>query len=450
MTKNKQQLTLILFILISIYHLCRYLISKNQMKRILCSMILLLGISFPLAQNISVSPYSSFGYGDYKSDATASIMGMGGSGTAFLSIFGSESNFMNPAANQNLRYTNFVFEGATDIANINSKEESATRSSSYVSRISLGFPLGNKFRAGVGFKPFSAVGYRSGLYDLKSDPKTINKFSGEGGLNALQAMVSYNIAGGFAIGAKTEYVFGNINKLETFSSENNQLATDYSNKNKINGFNFSGGLSYTKLLENKKRITLGGTYGLGSKLTAKQEYMVTTYQVNASAQHYNIDTVRHNNRDRKLNLPQTASIGVSYGEDFKWSLGAQFDWEGSSGFSIADDNKLVNDRMRASVGGYYIPQFNSFRSYFARVIYRAGLFYENTPISIKEEDIKNYGITFGFGLPVGKATDPSTLDFGVELGRRGSLEKGLLQENYANLKLSFTLNDSWFQQRKYD
>ena len=39
----------------------------------------------------------------------------------------------------------------------------------------------------------------------------------------------------------------------------------------------------------------------------------------------------------------------------------------------------------------------------------------------------------------------------AELGQRGSLANGLLQERYVNFHLGFTLNDAkWFQRFKFD
>ena len=38
----------------------------------------------------------------------------------------------------------------------------------------------------------------------------------------------------------------------------------------------------------------------------------------------------------------------------------------------------------------------------------------------------------------------------VELGRRGTSDAFLVEENFVNLQLSLSLNDRWFIERKYN
>jgi hypothetical protein len=50
-------------------------------------------------------------------------------------------------------------------------------------------------------------------------------------------------------------------------------------------------------------------------------------------------------------------------------------------------------------------------------------------------------------LPVGGL---SAINIGVELGQLGTLDGGLIKENYANIILGLSLSDIWFIKRKYD
>lgn len=421
------------------------------MKRILCSLILLITLSQTNAQSISISPYSSFGYGEKRFDNSTSSFGMGGLSTAYLSPYGTETNFMNPAANQNLRRTNFLFEGTTNMTQFKSNTDKFSRSATYLSKISLGFPMGAKWRGGFGFQPFSALGYKTSMSKTVDDITATNTFEGSGGLNSLYFMTSYNINSHWALGLRANYLFGSLDKTENVSTTGAQLLTAYDYDAKLSGMTLTGGVSYAKKFENNKVFSVGATYGLGSDIRADQNYLIKTYQIIPSNfTEFNIDTISYVGTDKKVTIPGTASLGVSYGENLKWNIGAQVDWEKTSAFSLINEKQASNDRVKAAVGGYYIPQFNSYRSYFSRATYRAGAYYEKTPIKVKGEDIKDYGITFGIGLPVGKSTDASELNIGVELGQRGTTNQDLVKETYANIKLSFTLNDTWFQQRKYN
>ena len=56
-------------------------------------------------------------------------------------------------------------------------------------------------------------------------------------------------------------------------------------------------------------------------------------------------------------------------------------------------------------------------------------------------------MTFGIGIPVGSMF--SNLNLAVEIGKRGTTDANLVEEKFANLKMSLSLNDRWFVKRKY-
>ena len=113
---------------------------------------------------------------------------------------------------------------------------------------------------------------------------------------------------------------------------------------------------------------------------------------------------------------------------------------------------------RISLGGFYLPKVNSISSYWDRVTYRAGLRYEKVGLAIDGSgtgtnftSINDFGMSFGLGLPLKQL---SNVNLGFEYGQRGTTSNNLIQENYFNFRLSFSLTasgaQSWFQKRKID
>ena len=100
-----------------------------------------------------------------------------------------------------------------------------------------------------------------------------------------------------------------------------------------------------------------------------------------------------------------------------------------------------------SVGGFYIPKFNSFTNYFSRIVYRAGVRIEKTGLHINNQSIDELGISFGLGLPLNGL---SSANIGVEFGKRGTLSEGLVEENFVAIRIGLSLNDRWFIKRKYN
>jgi hypothetical protein len=113
----------------------------------------------------------------------------------------------------------------------------------------------------------------------------------------------------------------------------------------------------------------------------------------------------------------------------------------------ANINVKYEATSRLSVGGFYIPKYNSFTSYVSRMTYRVGACFEKTGLVLNNQPIEDFGITFGLGFPLGGL---SKINIGVELGQLGTLDDGLIKENYANIMLGFSLSDIWFIKRKYD
>ena len=114
---------------------------------------------------------------------------------------------------------------------------------------------------------------------------------------------------------------------------------------------------------------------------------------------------------------------------------------------MALDNVNFNKHNIYSVGGFFLPQYDSFTSFFDRVTYRAGLKFIDGSLEVNGQDIKDFGINFGLSLPVGRM---SKANIGLEFGQRGSNDFGLIKENYLNLMIGVSLNDLWFIRSMYN
>lgn len=420
------------------------------MKKIFCGALFACLSAGLYAQDVSTSPFSSFGVGDLLFDNNIEQAGMGGLSALTMSPFHSSANFSNPAANQSLNITSFEFGTNTHLSEFRDAVSSSKKSATYISNVSIAFPVGTKARAGFGFQPYSAIGYEVATITENDEVAYQNAFKGDGGLNSVHLMGSYNITNQFSIGVRANYLFGDLERDQIISTNGLALVTDYNYKSKINGLQFTVGGYYSKKIGENKKLDIGATYTLGSNLNAKITDMTTTYAI-VDLTPGNIDTIQYKKIYGDLKLPQSVTVAAAIRKDLHWMLGAQLDWGDWGAYQMdEDDNSMIDTRFRASVGGYWIPDFNSYKSYFERVVYRLGGFYEATPLQLRDEGIKKYGVTVGFGFPVGKDRDASMLNLAVELGQQGNTDTGIIKENFANIKLGFTLNDVWFRKRVID
>jgi hypothetical protein len=427
------------------------------MKWIICSLSLLSVVAVK-AQKLSVSPYSSYGIGEQLFDNNTEQAGMGGISTVPTNPFGQSANFSNPAANQNLRMTTFNASGSGRNYSFKSSTEKATTGRFNVSNLSLAFPVGEKSSFGLGFQPYSALGYEILNNRDKNGYSEYTQLKGNGGLNSIHAFYSRNIAQGFSLGLRINYLFGEMQRNEILGVNDASLAVDYSNKSNYRGAQFTLGSMYAKKIGKTNTLNIGATYTLGTSLRTDVTDMVTTY-TNLSSTKTALDTISRTRIDNgKTKLPHEIALAASYSKDNTWSIAAEAKYNTWSNFSkpLEGENQAMvgnvayKNNVRLAVGGYWIPDFNSYKSYFDRVIYRAGIYYQTPQYSIYNTNIDSYGASLGFGFPVGKQNDASMLNISFEYAQKGKVTSQLIKENYFGVKLGFDINDIWFRKRIID
>ena len=143
----------------------------------------------------------------------------------------------------------------------------------------------------------------------------------------------------------------------------------------------------------------------------------------------------------------SAGIGFSLEKKNKWLIGADFNWNNWADYTYKGINDSLNNSFRISIGGMIKPNYNS-SNYLKRITYRAGFRYEPGYLKIRGEQINEFGISFGLGLPLRKSK--STINLGVEFGKKGTQTNGLIEENFTKFTIGFSAYDFWFFKRKFD
>lgn len=440
-----------------------------MIKRFIVICVAIIGCS-AFAQEGTASPYSFYGIGSLKFKGTVENRSMGGIGVYLDSI---HVNLRNPAAYVGKNVEAFPFDGesrpvkftvAGTMSDVKLKGNSgdARTNSSTFDYLALSVPIG-KFGFGFGLLPYSSVGYK--LDDRNNDGDLVNRFSGEGGLNRVFAGFGYQISDKLSTGVDISYNFGNIRNTAielAYNSEGElvQYQTRENNRSDLSGVNFNFGLAYKTMISDKLELSATATYTPKSKLDSQNQRTFstvslspTTFDVVRVWQSEDADLKSQNLEKTKLTLPASLSFGAGIGDPKLWFVGAEFSTQNTSDFFnpvFSNNNTTYENASQISLGGFYIPNYNAFSGYFKRVVYRAGINFGNTGLVIKDESIKEFGISFGLGLPVGSRSLFSNANFGFELGKRGTTNKNLIQENFINFNLSLSLNSRWFRQKKYN
>jgi hypothetical protein len=417
-----------------------------MLKKLILNLGLLLVSIAGLAQENSASPYSYYGLGEIKFRGTQDARSMGG-----LAITGDSIalNLMNPASYSRLMLTTFSVGGTSTFNNLKNESQKEKAKRTTLDYLAVGVPMG-KFGGAFGLVPYSAVGYRVQSITVDEDDQTrIKRHIGDGSLNRVFAGLSYNFTKNLSFGLNLEYNFGKIESEVRESIEGVQLSTRERNENTVNGLTTNFGVLFDGKLDEKRNFYSSLTYSPEAKLNTTNYRNTATVSYSVGGTEYVSDYEEESLPDSELIVPSKLALGFGIGQTNKWLIGAEVSFLGTKNMvNRFGDNGIskFENGQKYSIGGYYIPNYDSFSSYLSRVVYRAGFRYEKTGLIVNNQSINDYGMNFGLGLPVGV----SKIDLGFEIGKRGTTSNGLIQENYFNISVGLSLSDKWFKKTLID
>jgi hypothetical protein len=420
------------------------------------------------AQVTAVSPYSKIGVGDLNSNVYTRTLGFGGASLGVKDKL--NINFSNPASYTALSLTTFHigFQASSieqEQADPAILEENSSAGLRY---FAFGLPLTEWWGGAFGIQPYSFKGYSISSQTSFGGVDVTNESEGVGGLNQFFFGNAFKVAEGLSLGFNTSFIFGKIEENTYVLWDNaNFVNTKIQEVANVTGFIFNYGAQYTHDLGNDKELGFGLTYSNTMDLNADVGDFAYTFLGQPGLEFPIDSTATSSSSDSKITLPSEFGFGISYGKknpvilNYAWMLSADFQlYNGSEFRDYNGENVNMVNGYKAEAGAYVTPRY-SFKglarnsSYWSAIEYRVGGFYEETPFSIAGTQISNYGITFGLGLPVKPRglgpgeTRISTINTGLVIGRRGTTDNGLVQENYLNFYLGLTLNDKWFIKYKY-
>jgi len=404
------------------------------------------------SQKNNTSAYSFFGIGDKNNSSTVEQLSMGGVGVSLNDSY--HLNFLNPAANSSLRFTTYTMaiENLNNTVKDSNGEQRA--STTYLSYLALGFPIGENGGMTFGLLPNSSVGYSlvSNTLDSEGAVTEGTQYIGDGGTNKVFLSFGYKPFKNLSFGLQGNYIFGKIENSILNQVKDVSLGTKYQNVSNVKGFTLNGGFQYKRKLNPKLDFLFGGNFDFNNEIEATgNEYL---YSVSLGTFESPRDTILSTKSIGILKSPLKSTLGLGLGKENKWYAGVDYSFQNAlelSGGVFNNYSKIDYDKYsKLAVGGFYTPKFNSITSYWDRVTYRAGIKYENTGLLVDASGngtdftaIDDFGISFGVGLPMSKQL--SNLNIGFEIGKRGQTANGLVQENYFNFRLGLSLNDKWFK-----
>ena len=447
----------------------KYLFTTANKAFAIC-IVILLSCSGIQAQKNTDSPYSRYGIGLINTSGFNGNYGLGGVGIAWRpfqfkpliydSLARSNAklndrgtnyiNPINPASFSNISLTTFEASLVSNNVEYTSGSQSRTGSNTQFGHMAVALPLAQKWGVGFGIRPYSSVGYDYGERGQVNGNDVVYSYEGSGGVNELFVGTAVEITKTIALGVKGQYYFGTITddrRVVYDGNSTNFLNTLDQRNTRIRALSYEVGLQYYANYKKDYRVLAGFTVSTTDKLGGKRSQLIRNYTGAIDFENYKDTALFVVNQNADFAFAPQYGIGFAFEKKLEWIASIDLKSRAWGDEQIEEGIEFGNSQI-INVGFEKYSKLSGFGSYFKRMGYRLGARYNSSVISIDNEDIQEFGISFGIAMPLRKSF--STLNLGVELGRRGKDESNLTQEDFFNIQFGVTINDKWFIKRKYD
>ncbi len=412
------------------------------------SILFILISFFGYSQRTSYSPYSYFGVGETNFSATVENQMMGGNTAYYDSV---HQNMNNAASLSKLKFVNYSV--GVDLKNTSYLSSSTNEKSTAaaINYISVAIPT-KLLSFSFGIKPKTSVGYLLENDDKSKTPPELNRFTGSGGVSNAFVSIGFELFKNWGFGFSSSYAFGNLNHYHTKILENIELYTRVSSESSVSGLDYNFSTVYQKTFNEKITLYSSIIYQPEAKYKSRNNQIISTIDPNSSfgGDFEEIDLSAVGLKNTNIKIPNSFSFGLGLGQDKKWFLGFNYMKNDEGGYKnelMGLDNVEFKSSQTYSIGGFLLPEYNSFTNYFKTLTYRFGVRYKNGGLYVNNQQINEIGVNFGFGIPLAGI---SSANLGFEFGQRGTTKASLIKEKFFSIRLGVSLNDLWFIRSMYN
>lgn len=426
---------------------------RNKLLVVLLSLIFLIP-DLAEAQKQIDSPYSRFNIGSLQPSGSFSSLGMGGTGTALKD--NSSLYFNNPATYCSLDTNSFVFDFGLDYGRnfINGSSSKFSSDDINFHHLVMGFPIKKNWGVSIGLVPVSS-GFYNIINTVKSGDAGYNSsvgeysiyHSGTGSLNKVFVGTGLQVIKNLSFGINFTYLSGKLTRSNEFifSDLQNAFHNSSSESVEIRGLGLEFGALYSVTFKKDHFLNLGASLSVNRNYNTRYNELAYKYSVYSVSD--TISYVADNNA--KTLIPGTLRLGVAFGKKDKFVTSFDFIQTKWSSSKIPGTSGYAADTKNFALGCELTPDKYSNYSFLSRMDYRLGAHFGDNYLIINGEQIKEYGVSFGIGVPLRRTS--SKANFFIDLtNKSGSATSSLHNEKYLTMGLSLNLYDFWFVKRKYD
>jgi hypothetical protein len=313
-------------------------------------------------------------------------------------------------------------------------------------KLILGIKITRHWGSSIGILPYSTQNYEFQVpYDIAGTTINIanHYYQGHGSVNRAYWANAYEFFHHLSIGVDASYIFGQLNQNDIIQSSTlgSTLVSTTNNVNLQNLYLTYGMQLYGRVGKNWN-YSIGGTYSQKAALLAASTKLVLN---NDSVIIQNIQ-----NQEGYMYLPEAWGAGIALTFKQRYTFVADYKYQNWNG--VATENSYpgqgyaIASAERGSVG-FEVSKKQTFYNTRVELSYlQTGLYYGNSYLQINGQQIKDYGVTAGFG--VNSIKSPLAYAVIFQYGVKGTTQNQLIRQNYANVTFLVNFGQIWYTKGK--
>lgn len=402
-------------------------------------------MNYAKAQNNN-SPYSIVGIGDIEQSYFDRTTGMASTGVAL-----SSNRFVytaNPAANAALDFHYFSIETSLRYKSVNYAgspvlASNGNSSDLQIKKLVIAVKPKNFWAVSLGILPFSSVNYSMfGAKTVQGSNQMVPAYyTGSGGVNNFFFTNSFQAGKHLSLGLQSSFLFGHLNETETITGAVLDSTLTTNRYITVQNVYFKLGAQYKTKVNKNWNASLGATFSNKTNVDALHSVSVTDGNSVLRSDFIYKTTV--------ITLPQIFTGGVAATYKDKYTFVADYTYQPWSNLNYKGVGYDLVNSDRFSLGIEYSKKMNFREFSYEKYFLQAGFFVNNSYLRINGTQISQVGGTFGGGFQTARGLG---MQAALEIGTRGTVENGLIRENYTQLTLTFNYRDLWRSKKliRYD
>lgn len=433
------------------------------------------------AQTGPVSPYASNGIGSMQMTSDPVQLALGNS--SFTLLDSTYLNFNNPASYSRISSGYPLFSLGLNGSYTQMKDgvNSSNSFNSYIDHFALAFPFAKRFGLAFGLTPYAKRNYSISTFEVLNTGDTMNyTYDGVGDISRVFTGLSINVVDNhlltWSVGANFGHLFGSTYNERTSVLSGSASGGVNKQVQRMVAFDYDLATSLTWKVKKDVLVDFTGMYKPTTLLTThfgNEQYYRPNMDEPASASNVVLDSTYN-----KGFLQSAEEFGLGLVLTRDWQHTTKKNRDKMSRLRVLAAYKTIrysdlartfdkqtyfsyysNDFSRLSFGIEFSPDKN-FRersvtnTFFDNLTYRVGAYQDQLPYTVKNEAFKQFGTTFGFGIPILSQRGFSSVNLGFEIGQRTNGQVGAVNETFYGFKFGVIISpstaDFWFRKIKLD